>query len=48
MTIKGICLNCGKEVEGELKVDGLGPHIVCPECGSSFDVTDGGKDYERI
>ena len=44
MIIKGICLNCGKEVEGELQKDELGLHIICPECGSSFDVTDG--DYD--
>ena len=44
MTIKGICLNCGKEVDGELIIDELGPHIVCPECGASSDVTDGEHD----
>ena len=40
MKVKETCLNCGKEVEGELKEDELGLYIICPECGSSFDVTD--------
>ena len=38
MIIKATCLNCGKEVEGELYEDELGKHIVCSECGASFDV----------
>ena len=38
MIIKATCLNCGKEVEGELLKDELGPHMICPECEASFDV----------
>lgn len=44
MTIKGTCLNCGEEVEGELLIDELGPHITCPNCGATFDVADGEYD----
>lgn len=32
------CMNCQKEFEGELSLDTLGWHTVCPFCGASFDV----------
>lgn len=31
------CLNCHYEFEGDISLDELGWHSVCPECGSSFD-----------
>lgn len=37
-TAKGICMNCGEEVENSLYADELGPHIICPKCGASFNV----------
>lgn len=42
MEIKATCLNCGTEVVGEVEYDDLGAYMICPECGSSFDV-----DIER-
>ena len=32
------CMNCQKEFEGELSLDALGWHTVCPFCDASFDV----------
>ena len=44
MKIKRTCLNCGREIEGEVHNDELGPHIVCSICGASSDI----DDYEDL
>ena len=38
--MKDTCLNCGKEVEIDvINIDELGSHCICPDCGSSFDIS---------
>ncbi|NTW91598.1 MAG: hypothetical protein HGA35_06700 [Erysipelotrichaceae bacterium] len=38
--MKDTCLNCGKEVEIKfINIDELGNHSICPDCGSSFDIS---------
>lgn len=38
--MKDTCLNCGKEVEiAVINIDELGSHCICPDCGSSFDIS---------
>jgi len=38
--MKDTCLNCGKEVEiNFINIDELGSHCICPDCGSSFDIS---------
>lgn len=38
--MKDTCLSCGKEVEiDSIFIDELGSHCICPECGSSFNIS---------
>lgn len=36
--MKLTCLNCWHQFDGDVSLDELGWHSVCPKCGSSFDV----------
>lgn len=38
MNIISWCRNCGKESNGKVYIDKLGPHRVCPFCSGSWDV----------
>jgi hypothetical protein len=39
------CLSCWHEFDASISIDELGPHTVCPKCGSSFDVDIKGEEF---